>query len=76
MNEPTLDDIPREHLIEMLKDATWYSGGRDFGGKSGYSYEVDEETCYRDVNYRGAELHPTVERAILSFWKKFYRGSK
>jgi len=45
--------IPREHLLAMLKDAAWYSGGRrEYGDHQGYSYDVNEETSLRDVLYR------------------------
>ena len=64
--------IPPKDLIDMLKDSVWYSGGRDFGGKSGYSLEVDESTCYRDVLYDNVALHETPEDAIYEYWKAHY----
>lgn len=67
----SLDQVPRDALIEMLTESVWYSGGRDFNGKEGYSLEVDERTCFRDVS-QGAVLHPTRESAILDYWEKLH----
>lgn len=71
-----MNEIPREALIDMLKEACWYSGGRfkENGIADGFSLSVDEETCYRDVLCRGAKLHPTQEAAIIAHWKEYYQS--
>ena len=69
-----LDEIPREHLIEMLLEAAWYSGEREqFGSNQGFSYDVCEETCYRDVLYRDEKLYSTREQALIAHWKRQYK---
>ena len=65
--------IPREHLVEMLKCAVWYSGGREcYGEHQGYSFDVDEETSLRDVLYRDEPLYKTPEEAIVAHWQRHY----
>lgn len=65
--------IPREHLLAMLKDAAWYSGGRaEYGDHQGYSYDVQEETSLRDVLYRDEPLYKTPEEAIEAHWRRHY----
>lgn len=71
-----LSDIPRDDLIKMLLESAWNTGGRDFGGKSGYSFEVDEETCYRDVEYRDAPLYPTPEEALIGWWERVWKETE
>lgn len=72
MNDP-LDQIPRDDLIAMFKEAVWYSGGREqFGTNQGYSLDVPEETCYRDVLYRHEPLFKTPEEAIIAHWKRHF----
>lgn len=71
----TISDIPREHLIEMLKEAAWYSDGRtEIQGLKGYSFDVNEETCIRDVVYRDEELYTTAEEALLAHWQRHYQA--
>jgi hypothetical protein len=67
-----LDAIPREHLIAMLKDAAWFTGGRKEFGCDGYSLDVSEETCLRDVLYRDEKVYPTAEEAIHAHWIRHY----
>lgn len=68
-----LGEIPREHLISMLRDAAWYSGGRDcYGEHQGYSFDVNEETSLRDVIYRDEPLYKTPEEAIVAHWQRHY----
>lgn len=68
-----LDQISREDLISMLKEAAWYTGGRqDYDGKQGYSYDVSEETSLRDVCYRNEPLFETPEEAIAAHWRRHY----
>jgi hypothetical protein len=70
----SLDDIPREDLIAMLKEAAWCSGGRpEYKDRQGYSYQVNEETSLRDVIYRDEPLYPTPEEALVAHWKRHYR---
>lgn len=71
---PTLDDIPRSHLIDMLADAVWNSAGREcFEDRQGYSLDVAEETALRDVLYRDEPLYKTPKEAILAHWRRFYK---
>lgn len=67
-----LDQIPREDLLSMLKERVWYSGGRKEFDRQGYSLDVNEETAIRDVNYRGASLFDTPEKAIYQSWLTYY----
>lgn len=70
----TLNDIPREDLISMLKNAAWYSGGREcYEDHQGYSYDVNEETSLRDVIYRDEPLFKTPEEAIIAHWERHYK---
>lgn len=71
----TLDEIPKEDLIDMLKERAWYCSPTrpNMDGHHGYSLDVQEETCYRDVLYRDEPLFKTVEEAILEHWKRHYR---
>lgn len=63
------DDIPKDGLIAMLKEACWQNHDRNkYEGRTGYSLEVREETAYRDILYRGAKLYPTAEEAIVAEW--------
>ncbi len=72
----TLDGIPRQHLIAMLKAAAWYSGGREsYGDRQGYSYDVQEETSLRDVIYRDESLYKTPEEAIVGHWLRHYSSN-
>lgn len=67
------DDIPREHLLAMLLEAAWYSGGRDcYKGAQGYSYDVCEETSIRDVVYRDEPLFETPQEALIAHWQRHY----
>lgn len=73
---PSIDDIPREHLIAMLRDAMWYSGGREcYGEHQGYSLAVTEGTSIRDVVYRDEPLHKTPEEAIVAYWTRHYEDN-
>ena len=77
MKTDLLDEIPREHLIAMLKDAAWHSAGRqEYGEIQGYSYDVNEETSVRDVLYRDEPLYKTPEEAILAHWRRYYSNAK
>lgn len=68
-----LSEIPREHLIAMLKGAAWYSGGREcYGEHQGYSFDVQEETSLRDVIYRDEPLYKTPEEAIVAHWQRHH----
>lgn len=70
----TIDDIPREHLIAILKERVWFSANRpEFEGNEGYSLAVQEETALRDVMYRDEVLYPTPEEAIVAQWEKHYK---
>jgi len=70
----TLEDIPRSHLIAMLKDGAWCSAEREcYGDRQGYSYDVNEQTSLRDVIYRDEPLYKTPEEAILAHWKRHYK---
>lgn len=66
----TLDDIPREDLIQMLEEAAWRGGTKEH---QGYSYDVKEETALRDVVYRGEPLFKTPEEAIIAHWERHYK---
>jgi hypothetical protein len=71
-----LDEIPRGHLIQMLKSAAWYSGGLEcYGDRQGYSYSVREETALRDVLYRDEPLYKTAEEAIVAHWQRHYANN-
>jgi len=67
-----IDKIPREDLIQMLKESCWFSGNREGLPINAYSLDVNEEACYRDVVYRNAPVFPTAEEAIVGHWKKHY----
>lgn len=74
MSNSKLDQIPREHLIEMLKESMFYShGGPELDGKEGFSLDVEHETAIRDVVYRKAPLFPTAEEAIVHHWERTFR---
>lgn len=68
----TADDIPHKDLLEIACEAAWYSGGNPVFDRQGYSFEVDEETDVRDVNYRHKPLFETPRDALLYFWEKHY----
>jgi hypothetical protein len=68
----SVHDIPREHLLAMLKDAVWSSGDRKEFERQGFSLSVTEDTALRDVNYRGVPLFDTQEEAILAHWEKYF----
>lgn len=71
-----IDQIPRNDLIQMLKDSVWYSSDREqFGKVQGYSLDVCEGTCYRDVLYRNEPLFDTPEQAIIEHWKRHYNST-
>lgn len=69
-----LHDIPKDHLILMLKSSVWYSADRPEFDRQGYSMEIDEETALRDINYRDVPLYPTAEEAIFAFWNKHFKN--
>lgn len=69
----SIDDIPREHLIKMLKEAAWSSADRSEFERQGFSLDVREETALRDVNYRHEPLCETREAAIIAQWQKHYQ---
>ena len=71
-----LDIIPKKDLIEMLKDAAWYSGGREGFAPQGYSLSVNEETCFRDVLLHEEPLYETAAEAIMAYWKKHYLNAE
>jgi hypothetical protein len=69
--------IPRADLIAMLKDAAWCTGGRpEYGDKQGCSYDVREESSFRDVVLRNEPLYPTPEEAIMAHWRRHYKKGK
>jgi hypothetical protein len=69
----TCEAIPHADLLDMLKGAAWYSGGREcYGEHQGYSFDVDEETSLRDVLYRDETLYKTPEEAIVAHWHRHY----
>lgn len=71
--DSSCSEIPREHLLAMLKDAAWYSGDRiEYGDRQGYSYDVNELTSLRDVLYRDEPLYKTPEEAIYAHWRRHY----
>ena len=73
---PEIDQIPREDLVDMLKQAAWYSCGREcYNDHHGYSYDVNEETSLRDVLYRDEPLYKTPEEALVAHWKRHYAKS-
>jgi hypothetical protein len=67
-----LSQIPRDDLIAMLKEAAWYTGCNDKFPKQGYSFDVDEETAYRDVLYRHEPIYDTPEEAIVGHWRRHF----
>lgn len=68
-----LDDIPRETLIEMLKEAVFYCPGGDmYDGKVGYSLEVSHDTAITEICCRDKPLYPTPEEAIIGAWDNIY----
>ena len=71
-----LDIIPKKDLIEMLKDAAWYSGGREGFAPQGYSLPVNELTCYSDVLLDKEPLYETAAEAIMAYWKKHYLNAE
>lgn len=72
----TINDIPQEDLIDMLRGAVWHSGNREeFGTNQGCSLDVQEETCHRDVLYRNERLFQTPEEAILAHWRRHYAAT-
>ena len=69
-----LNDIPREDLILMLREAAFYTDGKDLNGANGYSLDTDHDTVIKDVLYRGQKLYPTPDEAILAHWNHFYNN--
>lgn len=70
--DETLRAIPHADLVNMLRSHCWYSGGRPEFENQGYSFEVQEETALRDVNYRAAKLHATVDEALVAYWERHH----
>lgn len=68
----SVDDIPRKDLISMLRDSAWFTGGDSRFPKQGYSYDVCEETSFRDVLYRDEPVYPTPEEAMVAHWNRHY----
>lgn len=76
--ESVLMRIPREDLIAMLKESVWSTAGAKdaYGGKSGFSLDVQENTAVRDIMYRDEPLYRTQSEAIVAHWDRHYNSGE
>lgn len=73
-NPRPIDDVmtTEEILRECLLERCFWTGDSKQFDRQGYTFETDDNTAIRDINYRDCPLYPTREEALEGHIKLHY----